>query len=184
MILGNPRIDSTAVPFLPEANYYLALQRTTTWTILLSIAYAEAKSQPKANGRKPTSQHITVTLTLPQKKILVADDELDIRNLTKIILEKNGYQVSLAANDAETLQKAENELPDLILLDASIGWEVCKTLRSQERTKHIPIVSTALSIPLDKNSKSYAQVDGHIPKPFNTEELLSEVRKQINIQRR
>jgi CheY-like chemotaxis protein len=44
------------------------------------------------------------------KKTLVADDELDIRNLTKIILEENGYQVSLTANGTEALQKAESEL--------------------------------------------------------------------------
>ena len=118
------------------------------------------------------------------KKILDADDDSDIRNLLKIILEENGYLVSLAANALEAVQKAESELPHVILLDAIDSGHVCKTLKSQERTKHIPIVSTALSIPLEKNSKRYAQVDGHIPKPFKTEDLLSEVRKHIDIQRR
>lgn len=63
-------------------------------------------------------------------RILVADDETDIRNLTKIILEKNRCPVSLAANGVEALQKARSELPGLILLDVAMpaesGWEVCK----------------------------------------------------------
>jgi len=110
---------------------------------------------------------------------------LDIRNLIKIILEKDGYQVSVAANGLEALQKAESELPDLIILDvvmpAMSGWEVCKTLKSQERTKHIPIViCTALSITLgDKASAKYGEeagADGYLPKPFNANELLAVTR--------
>ena len=124
-------------------------------------------------------------MALP-KKILVADDELDIRNLTRIILEKNGYQVSLATNGEEAAQKAEKELPDLILLDvvlpAKSGWEVCKILKSQDRTKHIPIIIfTVLSVTVgDENTMRYAEesgADGYLPKPFRKEELLTEVEK-------
>jgi CheY-like chemotaxis protein len=121
------------------------------------------------------------------KKILVADDELDIRNLVKKILEKNGYQVSLATNGVEALQKAETELPDLILLDVVMpknGWDVCKTLKSQEKTKHIPIIIfTVLSVAIgDDSSWTYAEEAGandYIPKPFNKEELLTKVKKYI-----
>jgi len=121
-------------------------------------------------------------------KILVADDDLDFRNLLKIILEKNGYQVSLAANGVEALRKAISELPDLILLDvvmpAKTGWEVCKILKSQDRTKHIPIVIlTILSVTLgDENSKRYAEeagADSYLQKPFNEDELLTEVKKYL-----
>ena len=123
------------------------------------------------------------------KKILVVDDELDIRNLAKIILEENGYQVSLAANGAEALQKAESELPDLILLDvvmpARTGWEVCKTLKSQEKTKHIPVVIFSVLSKLlgDDVSRKHADesgCDGYIAKPFNTNQLLTEVKKHLD----
>ncbi len=123
------------------------------------------------------------------KKILVADDELDIRNLAKIILEENGFQVSLAANGAEALQKAENELPDLILLDvvmpAKTGWEVCKTLKSQEKTKHIPVVIFSVLSKLlgDDVSRKHAEesgCDGYLAKPFNTNQLLTEVKKYLD----
>jgi CheY-like chemotaxis protein len=125
---------------------------------------------------------------MPQK-ILVADDELDIRNLVKIILEKNNYQVTVAANGVEALEKAESELPDLILLDvimpAKSGWEVCKILKSKDETKHIPIVIfTVLSVMVgDKASMKYAEeagADGYLPKPFNTSELLAQVKKYLN----
>ena len=123
------------------------------------------------------------------KKILVADDELDIRNLAKIVLEQNGYQVSLAANGAEALQKAESELPDLILLDvvmpARTGWEVCKTLKSQEKTKHIPVVIFSVLSKLLGNdvSKKHADeygCDGYIAKPFTPDGLLAEVKKHLD----
>jgi DNA-binding response OmpR family regulator len=129
-------------------------------------------------GREPASP----------EKILVADDELDIRNLIKIILEKNGYQVSVATNGVEALRKAESELPDLILLDvvmpAKSGWEVCRILKSQEKTKHIPVVMcTVLSILLgDKASVKYAEeagADGYLAKPFDADELLAVTKRHL-----
>jgi CheY-like chemotaxis protein len=50
-------------------------------------------------------------------KILVVDDEANILNLAKMVLERGGYQVSVSSNGEEALQKAEAEMPDLILLD-------------------------------------------------------------------
>jgi len=122
-------------------------------------------------------------------RILVADDELDTRNLVRMILERQGYQVSLASNGVEALQKAETELPDLILLDvvmpAKSGWEVCKTLKSQEKTKHIPVVIFSVLSKLLGNdvSKKHADeygCDGYIAKPFTPDGLLAEVKKHLD----
>ena len=122
-------------------------------------------------------------------RILVADDEPDIVNLAKVILEGEGYQVSVASNGVEALRKAEAELPDLILLDvimpAKSGWEVCKTLKSQDKTKHIPVVIfTVLSKPLgDDVSRMRAEeagCDGYLAKPFTPEGLLAEVKKHLD----
>ena len=119
-------------------------------------------------------------------KILVADEDLDFRNLLKIVLEKNGYQVSLAADGVEAVEKAEKELPDLILLDvvmpAKTGCEVCKILKSQDRTKHIPIIIlTILSATLE-SGRTYleeAGAEGYLQKPFNEDKLLAEVKKHL-----
>jgi CheY-like chemotaxis protein len=122
-------------------------------------------------------------------KILVADDEPDIRNLVRMILEKNGYQVSLASNGVEVLQKAETELPDLVLLDvvmpAKSGWEACKILKSQEKTKHIPVVifSVLSTILGDDVSRKHAEeygCDGYLAKPFTPDGLLAEVKKHLD----
>lgn len=118
------------------------------------------------------------------KKILVADDELDIQTLVKITLEKSGYQVLTASNGVEALQKAESELPDLILLDVVMpekgGWEVCKILKSQEKTKQIPIIIfTVLSRSFSEKYAEYAKPNDYLQKPFTNEGLLSKVKQYI-----
>jgi CheY-like chemotaxis protein len=121
---------------------------------------------------------------LPQT-ILVADDEPDIRNLARKILENNGYQVSVVANGVEALQRAEAEMPDLILLDILMpgknGWEVCEILKSAERTKGISIImfSASHGDEFGKRRAVEAGADGYLTKPFNASELLVEVRKHL-----
>ncbi len=122
-------------------------------------------------------------------RILVVDDERDTLNLMKMILTKEGYEVSLASNGVEALQKAEAEQPDLVLLDvimpAKNGWTVCKTLKTQDKTKHIPVVIfTVLSNVLgDELSRKHALecgCDGYLAKPFDSEQLLTEVKKHLH----
>jgi DNA-binding response OmpR family regulator len=76
-------------------------------------------------------------------KVLVAEDKQDIRNLIAFSLEYCDYVVVQACNGQEAVDKATAEQPDLILLDVSMprmdGYEVCKVLKEQESTKHIPI---------------------------------------------
>lgn len=122
-------------------------------------------------------------------RILVADDEPDTRNLVRMILGRQGYEVSLASNGVEALQKAETELPDLVLLDvvmpAKDGWEVCKTLKSQDKTKHIPVVifsvlSRVLGDDVSRKRAEEYGCDGYIAKPFTPDGLLAEVKKHLD----
>ncbi len=80
----------------------------------------------------------------PKAKVLVAEDELDIRNLIVFSLEYAGYTVVQATDGEEAIQKAMTEQPDLILLDVRMprlnGYEACQQLKAQESTLHIPIV--------------------------------------------
>ncbi len=77
-------------------------------------------------------------------KILIVDDESDILDLAKVILEKNGFRVVNAYDGDEALVKAEAEMPDLVLLDVVMpgrsGLEICKILKTQVTTKHTPVV--------------------------------------------
>ncbi len=104
-------------------------------------------------------------------RIMVVDDEPDIVNLVSKILQKAGYWVSSASTGDQALEAIETEAPDLILLDLVMpgksGLEVCKILKSQPKTKDIPVIMfTALGRDVDRNLSSWAGADAHITKPF------------------
>jgi len=118
-------------------------------------------------------------------RILVVDDEPDILNLTKMILERKGYQVITTPHSDEALWKADTETPDLILLDLVMpgksGLEVCRILKSQAKTRHTPVVMfTALGREVDRNLAKEAGADAHFMKPFVAEALLTEVKRQLD----
>jgi CheY-like chemotaxis protein len=117
-------------------------------------------------------------------KILVVEDEENIRNLAKMILEGEGYQVITAGDGEDGLEKAETEIPDLIMLDVVLpgkhGHEVCRTLKGKAKTKNIPIVMcTVLGRDADIALSTRAGADGHFTKPFKSEGLIAEVKRHL-----
>lgn len=121
-------------------------------------------------------------------RILVVDDEPDTVNLTKMILERKGYNVLSSYNGEEALHKVDSEMPDFIYLDMVMpgksGLEVCKILKSQPKTKKIPIVMfTALGRDVDKKLSKEAGADGHFLKPFTAEDLIAEIEKHLDLVR-
>lgn len=121
-------------------------------------------------------------------KILIVDDELDMLNAAKMIFEGEGYVVVGAVSGEEAIQKAESEIPDLILLDVvlpgKMGIEVCKHLKTQIKTKHIPIIMfTALMRDVDRQMSADAGADGYFNKPFTPDTLLVEVKKHLQAAR-
>ena len=118
-------------------------------------------------------------------KILVVDDESDIVNLLKLILETEGYRVLPAYDGDEALGLAQMEVPDLVLLDLMMpgksGLEVCRTLKNQQRTRNTPvIVFTALGRDVDRKLSKEAGADAHLTKPLTHEEILAEVRRCLS----
>jgi len=123
-------------------------------------------------------------LTLPDK-ILVIDDEPDIRDLTIKTLEEDGYQVISASDGDEGLQKVVEKMPDLILLDVVLpkksGFEVCKILKKKSNTKHIPVlIFTILDREIDKKSAKECGAEYQVTKPFDHDAMLTEVRRILN----
>jgi CheY-like chemotaxis protein len=117
-------------------------------------------------------------------KILVADDELDTLNLVKMVLEDDGYQVILASNGQEAIEKANTERPNLILVDVVMpgksGFEVCKLLKSQQKTKFTPIITfSALGREADRKLSREVGAEDHFVKPFTPEDLINEVQSQL-----
>lgn len=112
------------------------------------------------------------------RKVLVVDDEADIRDIVKTYLEEEGCEVIEAENGNEAIVKAQKEQPDLIVLDIMMpginGFEVAKHLKDDPNTKDIPII--ILSV-LAQDSQYRQGILDYISKPFRQEELLATVRK-------
>lgn len=114
--------------------------------------------------------------------ILVVDDDADIVDLTRLALEKGGYQVIPARSGPEALQVLEGTRPDLILLDINMpemdGWQVLKALKVDDRTTSIPVAM--FSIKTEVRDKLLGLQQGaydYISKPFSYDELLGRVRR-------
>jgi phosphate regulon transcriptional regulator PhoB len=115
------------------------------------------------------------------QRILVVDDETDVLDLVTLNLRSAGYQISTADNGATALQKARTENPILIILDLMLpqmsGLEVCKTLKKDASTSHIPILMlTAKSEEVDKIVGLELGADDYVTKPFSPRELVLRVK--------
>ncbi len=108
--------------------------------------------------------------------ILVVDDDVYVADTMQRGLQKRGHEVATAYNGIEALGLIQQQIPDLIILDISMprmnGIEVCRRLRSDAKTKSIPIIFlTARSMIEDKIEGFEAGADDYITKPFDIQEL-------------
>lgn len=112
-------------------------------------------------------------------KVLIVDDEQSIRTLLEYNLKQAGYETIAAADGETAIVKAENENPDLILLDLMLpeknGFEVCKILR--DRDINIPIIMlTAKSDEPDKINGLEIGADDYMTKPFSPREVIARIK--------
>lgn len=116
-----------------------------------------------------------------KKKIIVVDDEPDILDIISTNLKNAGYETVTASGGASALKLIEKEKPDLVLLDLMMpepdGLEVCKILKANEKTSHIPIIMvTAREEEVDRLLGFELGADDYITKPFSVRELVLRVR--------
>jgi two-component system, OmpR family, response regulator VicR len=117
------------------------------------------------------------------KFILCIEDEPEMIDLIRLILERRGFNVQGAAGGTEGIKKVRELRPDLVLLDLMMpdldGWEVYQQMKADEATRSIPvIVVTAKAQSIDKVLGLHiAKVDDYIAKPFSPQELLASVEK-------
>ena len=112
--------------------------------------------------------------------ILVVDDENDILEMTSILLEDSGYEVLTASNGETAIEMVQNNIIDLIILDAVMpgmnGLDVCRTLKRKLQTRSIPIIIfSALGTGLDMMLENRDKADAYITKPFTRRVLLEKV---------
>ena len=118
------------------------------------------------------------------KKILVVDDEPDIRNLLHLVFGNEGYTVLLAENGEVGIRLARTESPDVIFLDLLMpglsGLEVCKILKNNPVTEGIPVVVvTAFGRDRDIQLAKEAGADWFVKKPFENSKLVELAEKLI-----
>ncbi|HEY2512930.1 MAG TPA: response regulator transcription factor [Polyangiaceae bacterium] len=117
-------------------------------------------------------------------RVLVIDDELDLREVLRYNLAQAGHDVMVAETGAEGLRVARANLPDVVLLDLMLpdtsGLEVCKSLKRDTATQHLPIVMvTAKGEEIDRVVGFELGADDYIVKPFSIRELLLRVQAVI-----
>lgn len=114
-------------------------------------------------------------------KILIVDDEVNIRELVKFNLDKAGYTIIEAADGQSAVNTARADKPDLVILDLMLpgidGLEVCRHLKGQRETSGIPIIMlTAKNEEIDKILGLELGADDYMTKPFSARELIARVK--------
>ena len=120
-----------------------------------------------------------------KRKILFIEDEPDQIMMISLRLEKNDYEVISSMDGEEGLRRAVLEKPDLILVDVIMpgmdGFEVCRRLRRDLATKHIPIISTTAAGIDDVEQQCLAAgADDCVRKPYDSSDLLAKIRHLLD----
>lgn len=115
-----------------------------------------------------------------RKRILLVDDEEHLLEMLSRRLQSWTYEVLTSTNGEEGLRMAEDEQPDLILLDILLpkmpGREVCIQLKNNSQTRHIPVVFlTALGMPEQVEAGFRVGAAGYVVKPLNPQELREQI---------
>ena len=118
------------------------------------------------------------------KKILVVDDEQDIVETLKFVIEAKGYECICAYDGEEGLMLAKQEIPDLIILDVMMpkinGFKISRLLKYDNKYKNIPILMvTARSQDEDKLIGEETGADEYITKPFEIDDVIQRIDKYL-----
>lgn len=118
------------------------------------------------------------------KKILIVDDDVEMTGIMSDILKQDNYEIVLAHDGVQAIEKSKNEKIDLILLDIRMpffsGFWFCDAFKQRPETKDIPVVIVSGLLDDQNVRKAYdAGASGHLKKPFQAEELSAIVRQTL-----
>ncbi|MGE5521142.1 MAG: response regulator [Candidatus Dadabacteria bacterium] len=116
-------------------------------------------------------------------KILLIDDDPDVRSVMSILLKQHQYDVDTASSKEEAFKKLGENRPSVILLDVLLsgvdGREICREIKTDENTRQIPIIMFSAHPSAADKIDTYG-ADDFISKPINTENLLEKLSKQLS----
>lgn len=115
---------------------------------------------------------------MQQTKVLIVDDDVNIAELIRLCLKKEGYMTIVANDGMKAIEKFKSEAPNLVLLDVMMpkvdGWQVCREIR---RVSNIPIIMlTAKGDTFDKVLGLELGADDYMVKPFESKELIARIK--------
>jgi len=162
------------------------MQNTTSPDVVVVHRFGVGRC--RGIGRKwgKGGRGVTVSPTLSDVsgvsgRVLVVDDSEVIRQLIRVNLELEGFEVVTAADGAECLEIVHEVQPDVITLDVVMprldGLRTAARLRADARTAHYPIAIVSACTPMDLERGASVGVDGYIAKPFEPMELVALVRR-------
>ncbi len=122
---------------------------------------------------------------MEQKKILIADDNENIREALTYLLEDEGYNLSLAKDGAETLRKVREVHPDILFLDIMMpeinGYDVCRAIKTDPALKGIYVIMlTAKGQVAEQERGKQVGADEYIVKPFSPMEIITKIKTLFN----
>jgi DNA-binding response OmpR family regulator len=116
-------------------------------------------------------------------KVLIIDDDPDVRTVMDILLKKQGYNVETASRKDEAWDKLKNFQPSVVLLDVLLsgtdGRNLCQEIKADEQMKHIPVIMLSAHPGAAENITSYG-ADDFISKPLNQQILLEKISARLN----
>jgi DNA-binding response OmpR family regulator len=118
-------------------------------------------------------------------RLLIADDQDPIRQMVRITLATQGWEILEATDGTQALRLARSERPDLALLDVDMGigptgFDVCRAMKSDDKTMHVPVVMlTAFDNEADRAKGFAAGADRYLTKPFSPLALIDTIRSII-----
>jgi DNA-binding response OmpR family regulator len=117
-------------------------------------------------------------------RVLIADDEANLLISLEYLLQRQGYEVSLARDGDQAMSMIRQQQPDLVVLGASMpgqsGYEVCQQVRADPALRHVRIVMLSAKARATDIAKGKALgADAFIVKPFSTDDLVDQVRRLL-----
>ncbi len=126
-----------------------------------------------------------------KKRILVVDDEPDFASIVQGNLEKEGFEVEIAYNGVEGMEKVQANAPDAIILDVMMpekdGYKMCKEVKADERFADIPVIMlTAVGDHVTSTRYSHAdgrsmEAEDYLAKPASAEEITASVKRLLGL---
>ena len=123
-------------------------------------------------------------VTREQPLVLVVEDYQDAREMYAAYLQFSGFEVAEAGNGVEAIEKTQELLPDIVLMDLALpridGWEATRRLKNDERTRHIPIVAlTGHALAGHAEGAREAGCDAFVTKPCLPDALVAEIKRLL-----